>query len=32
MSGFGLSLCRVDEQLKDLYNAPANGAWFKSVG
>ncbi len=32
MSGFGLSLCRVDEQLKALYDAPANGAWFKSVG
>ncbi len=32
MSGFGLSLCRVDEQLKTLYDAPANGAWFKSVG
>ncbi len=32
MAGFGLSLCRVDDQLKDLYDAPANGAWFKSVG
>ncbi|RME97518.1 MAG: dihydroxyacetone kinase subunit DhaK [Chloroflexi bacterium] len=32
MSGFGLSLCRVDAQLKNLYDAPANGAWFKSVG
>ncbi|MBI5830077.1 MAG: dihydroxyacetone kinase subunit DhaK, partial [Chloroflexi bacterium] len=32
MAGFGLSLCRVDEQLKALYDAPANGAWFKSVG
>ncbi|MDX1522740.1 MAG: dihydroxyacetone kinase subunit DhaK, partial [Anaerolineae bacterium] len=32
MAGFGLSLCRVDQQLKALYDAPANGAWFKSVG
>jgi dihydroxyacetone kinase len=32
MAGFGLSLCRVDAQLKALYDAPANGAWFKSVG
>jgi dihydroxyacetone kinase-like protein len=31
MAGFGLSLCRLDEQLKGLYDAPANGAWFKSV-
>jgi dihydroxyacetone kinase len=31
MAGFGLSLCRVDEQLKALYDAPANGAWYKSV-
>lgn len=29
MAGFGLSLCRVDEQLKALYSAPANGAWFR---
>lgn len=29
MAGFGLSLCRVDEQLKALYDAPANGAYFK---
>jgi len=32
MAGFGLSLCRVDDQLKALYDALANGAWFKSVG
>ncbi len=32
MAGFGLSLCRVDAQLKALYDAPANGAYFKSVG
>ena len=32
MAGFGLSLCRVDDQLKALYDAPANGAWFQSVG
>lgn len=30
MAGFGLSLCRVDEQLKSLYDAPANGAFFKA--
>ncbi|MBV7333167.1 dihydroxyacetone kinase subunit DhaK [Chloroflexi bacterium TSY] len=29
MAGFGLSLCRVDQQLKALYDAPANGAFFK---
>ena len=29
MAGFGLSLCKVDEQLKALYDAPANGAFFK---
>ncbi len=29
MAGFGLSLCKVDEQLKMLYDAPANGAFFK---
>lgn len=32
MAGFGLSLCRVDEQLKQLYDAPANGAHLKMVG
>ncbi len=31
MAGFGLSLSKVDDQLKVLYDAPANGAWFKSV-
>ena len=31
MAGFGLSLCRVDGQLKELYDAPANGAFFKQV-
>jgi len=31
MAGFGLSLCRVDAQLKGLYDAPANGAFFKQV-
>lgn len=30
MAGFGLSLCKVDEQLKALYDAPANGAFFKA--
>ena len=29
MAGFGLSLCRVDEQLKSLYDAPADGAFLK---
>lgn len=32
MAGFGLSLCRVDAQLKSLYSAPANGAHLKMVG
>ncbi|MEM7029953.1 MAG: dihydroxyacetone kinase subunit DhaK [Chloroflexota bacterium] len=32
MAGFGLSLCRVDDQLKELYDAPANGAWLKCLG
>lgn len=31
MAGFGLSLCRVDAQLKTLYDAPANGAWYQSA-
>ena len=31
MAGFGLSLCRVDEELKALYDAPANGAFFKQI-
>ena len=29
MAGFAISLCKVDEQLKELYDAPANGAFFK---
>lgn len=32
MAGVGLSLCRVDAQLKALYDAPANGAHFKMIG
>ena len=32
MAGFGLSLCRVDTQLKSLYDAPANGAHLTMVG
>jgi dihydroxyacetone kinase-like protein len=32
MAGFGLSLCRVDAQLKAWYDAPANGVAFKSLG
>jgi phosphoenolpyruvate---glycerone phosphotransferase subunit DhaK len=31
MAGFGLSLCRVDDQLKRLWDAPANGAYLKMV-
>lgn len=31
MAGFALSLCRVDEQLKALWDAPANGAYMKQV-
>ena len=29
MAGFALSLCRVDEQLKRLWDAPASGAYLK---
>lgn len=29
MAGFGLSLCRVDAQLKALYDAPARGAFLQ---
>ena len=29
MAGFALALCRVDEQLKALWDAPANGAYMK---
>ena len=32
MAGFGLSLCRVDKELKALYDAPANGAFLKTGG
>lgn len=32
MAGFGLSLCRVDAQMKELYDAPANGVAYKSLG
>ncbi len=31
MAGFALSLCRVDEQLKALWDAPANGAYMKQL-
>ena len=31
MAGFALSLCRIDEQLKRLWDAPANGAYLKMV-
>ncbi|MBN8639517.1 MAG: dihydroxyacetone kinase subunit DhaK [Anaerolineae bacterium] len=31
MAGFALSLCRVDDQLKQLWDAPANGAFLKGV-
>lgn len=30
-AGFALSLCRVDEQLKALWDAPANGAYMKQL-
>lgn len=30
-AGFALSLCRVDNQLKRLWDAPANGAYLKMV-
>ncbi len=29
MAGFGLSLCRVDDTLKALYDAPAQGAFLR---
>ncbi len=29
MAGFALSLCRVDAQMKALWDAPANGAYMK---
>lgn len=31
MAGFAISLCRVDNQLKQLWDAPANGAYLKAV-
>lgn len=31
MAGFALSLCRLDDQLKQLWDAPANGAYLKMV-
>jgi dihydroxyacetone kinase-like protein len=31
MAGFALSLCRVDDELKALWDAPANGAYLKMV-
>lgn len=31
MAGFALSLCRVDQQLKDLWDAPADGATMKQL-
>jgi len=31
MAGFALSLCRVDEELKALWDAPANGAYLKQL-
>ncbi len=32
MAGFAISLCRVDDELKALWDAPANGANLKQVG
>jgi dihydroxyacetone kinase-like protein len=31
MAGFAISLCRVDDPLKQLWDAPANGAYLKAV-
>ena len=31
MAGFALSLCRVDNQLKALWDAPADGAYMKQL-
>lgn len=31
MAGFALSLCRVDEELKALWDAPANGVHVKQI-
>jgi dihydroxyacetone kinase-like protein len=31
MAGFALSLCRLDDHLKHLWDAPANGAYLKMV-
>lgn len=31
MAGFALSLCRVDDELKALWDAPANGAYMKQL-
>ena len=31
MAGFALALCRVDEQMKVLWDAPANGAYMKQL-
>ena len=31
MAGFALALCRVDEQKKVLWDAPANGAYMKQL-
>ena len=30
-AGFAISLCRVDDQLKALWDAPANGAYMKQL-
>jgi dihydroxyacetone kinase-like protein len=31
MAGFALSLCKVDDELKVLWDAPANGAYLKQL-
>ena len=31
MAGFALSLCRVDDEMKALWDAPANGAYMKQA-
>ena len=30
-AGFAISLCRVDDQLKALWDAPAHGAYMKQL-
>jgi dihydroxyacetone kinase-like protein len=32
MAGFAVSLCKVDNEIKQLYDAPANAPYFKQLG